>query len=138
MEIPSYLGHAPHHINNHFNGYKAAEWEAWLKYYGIPLLDQNLADEPFQNFSQLSYIYTLATQHTIWWSELCTVSFLCSYFIQNYERLYYQNDPQQLPVCTVNIHYLAHLAAHIQDCGPAQYWWQFPMERYCGIVKPMG
>ena len=138
MEIPSYLGHAPRRIDNHFNGYKAAEWEAWLKYYGIPLLDQNLDDNQLQNFSDLSRIYTLATQYTIQQSELYTINILCSRFIQTYERLYYQKDPKRLSVCTVNIHYLTHLAAHIQDCGPARYWWQFPMERYCGIIKPMG
>src|SRR6266480_3936654 len=138
MKISFYLSHAPHCIDNYSNDYKAAEWEAWLKYYGIPLLDQNLDDEQLQNFSNLSRIYTLATQYTIQQSELHTVSALCSHFIQNYERLYYRNDPKQLSVCTVNIHYLAHLAAHIQDCGPARYWWQFPMERYCGFVKPMG
>jgi hypothetical protein len=25
-------GHAPRRINNHYNGDKAAEWEAWLKF----------------------------------------------------------------------------------------------------------
>src|SRR6266480_1432928 len=138
MKISFYLSHAPHCIDNYSNDYKAAEWEAWLKYYSIPLLDQNLDDEQLQNFSDLSRIYTLATQYTIQQSELHTVSALCSHFIQNYERLYYRNDPKRLSVCTVNIHYLAHLAAHIQDCGPARYWWQFPMEHYCGIIKPMG
>ncbi|KAI8930705.1 hypothetical protein NX059_012314 [Plenodomus lindquistii] len=23
------------------------------------------------------------------------------------------------------------------DAGPSCYWWQFPMERYCGIIVPM-
>ena len=62
MEISSYLDHAPRHIDNHFNSYKTAEWEAWLKYYDISLLDQNLDDKQLQNFSDLSHIYTLATQ----------------------------------------------------------------------------
>jgi len=136
-EIPSYLGHAPCCIDNHFNSYKAAEWEAWLKYYGIPLLDQNLDDEMLLNFSQLSRIYTLVTQHSIELSELRIIETLSQSFIQGYERLYYRDEPRRLPVCTVNVHYLAHLAAHVQDCGPARYWWQFPMERYCGIIKPM-
>src|SRR4030095_15215230 len=105
MEIPFYLSHASCHIDNHFNCYKAAEWEAWLKYYGISLLNQNLHDNQLQNFSDLSCIYMLATQYTIQQSKLCTIDVLCSCFIQTYERLYYQNDPKQLLICTVNIHY---------------------------------
>ena len=41
---------------------------------------------------------------------------------------------QAPPVCSVNVHYLLHLPAYIRDCGPARYWWQFPMERFCGRV----
>ena len=58
-------------------------------------------------------------------------------FIRKYEELYYYQKSSYLSVYSVNIHYLLHLASHIQDYGPARYWWQFPMERYCGIIKPM-
>ena len=137
MKISFYLNHASCHIDNHFNSYKIAEWKTWLKYYDISLLDQNLDDKQLQNFSDLSCIYILATQYMIQQSELHTVSALCSHFIQSYERLYYQNDSRQLSVCTVNIHYLTHLAAHIQDCESAWYWWQFSMKCYCDIIKSM-
>lgn len=50
---------APRRIDKHYKGYKAAEWEAWLKHYGIPLLDQHLGDEYVDNFRQLNKIYSL-------------------------------------------------------------------------------
>jgi hypothetical protein len=42
-----------------------------------------------------------------------------------------------MKLCTVNFHYLTHLRQHLLDAGPACYWWQFPMERLCGIIVPM-
>ena len=135
-EIPTYLSRAPRRIDKHYKGYKAVEWEAWLRYYGTPLLDQHLDNRYVGNFSKLSQIYSLATQCSIRRLELPDLETLIIDFVQQYERLYYRCQSKRLPVCTVQIHYLAHLAAHIRDCGPARYWWQFPMERYCGIIKP--
>ena len=68
---------------------------------------------------------------------LVTLEELTANFVRSYERLYYRCEPKRLPVCSVNIHYLVHLASHIRDCGPMRYCWQYPMERYCGIIKPM-
>ena len=36
----------------------------------------------------------------------------------------------------MQIHSLVHFASYARDFGPACYYWQFPMERYCGIIKP--
>jgi hypothetical protein len=134
--IPSYLGHAPRRIDNHYNSYKAAEWEAWLKLFGVPLLDQHLDERYVDNFRTLSRIYTLATRHSLNGVDIDLLEVLALQFVQSFESLYFGGDPQKLPVCSVNIHYLLHLPLYIRDCGPAKYWWQFPMERFCGILKP--
>jgi Transposase family tnp2/Domain of unknown function (DUF4218) len=136
-DIPTYLTRSPRRIDKHYKGYKAAEWEAWLRYYGIPLLDQNLGDEYVDNFRQLSQIYSLATKYTITEADISLLERITIDFVKKFEELYYRQEKKRLPVCSVNIHYLVHLVFHIRDCGPARYWWQFPMERYCGIIKPM-
>lgn len=136
-DIPTYLGHAPRRISNHYNGFKAAEWEAWLTLFGVPLLDQHLDEDYVANFRTLGRFYSLATRHSIPYAETANVANLAEDFVHSYERLYYRGDPERLPVCTVNVHYLIHFASYIRDCGPARYWWQFPMERFCGIIKPM-
>jgi hypothetical protein len=135
-EIPTYLGHAPRRINNHYKGYKAAEWEAWLKLFGVPLLDQRLNEAYVENFRTLSRIYTLATRHSLIRVDIDLLEVLVLQFVRSFEDLYFGGDPQKLPVCSVNIHYLLHFPLYIRDCGPARYWWQFPMERFCGILKP--
>jgi hypothetical protein len=58
-DIPASLCRAPRRIDKHYKGYKAAEWEAWLKHYGIPLLDQHLGDEYVDNFRQLNKIFSI-------------------------------------------------------------------------------
>jgi hypothetical protein len=108
-----------------------------IRYYGIPLLDQHLGDECVDNFRQLSRIFSLATQRLIKETELVTLDELTANFVRSYERLYYRREPKRLPVFSVNIHYLVHLASHIRGCRPMRYCWQYPMERYCGIIKPI-
>lgn len=135
-DVPSFLGHAPRSIKQHYKGYKAAEWKAWLLFYGSPLLDQNMGDEYVDNFRLLGQFYRLATRHSLGHADICRIQQIAIKFVQGYERLYYHGDPKRLPVCTINTHYLLHFADYIRDCGPACYWWQFPMERYCGIIKP--
>ena len=134
--IPTYLSNTPRRIDNHHKGFKAAEWEAWVKLFGVPLLDQRLDDSCVDNFRLLSCIYSLSTQMSLRHSEVVILDDLVVRFVRSYEDIYYRRDPQRISVCSVNIHYLLHLPLYIRDCGPARYWWQFPMERFCGILKP--
>ena len=34
----------------------------------------------------------------------------------------------------ISFHYLLHVAKSIEDFGPCRGYWQFPMERMCGIL----
>jgi hypothetical protein len=136
-EIPSYLGHAPRRIDKNHGGFKAAEWKAWLLYYAVPLLNQHLDEKYVANIRKLSHIFTLATKWQMNKEDCQQVASLCIQFVKEYEELYYYGKESNLPNCRINIHYLLHLGQYIKDCGPACYWWQFVMERYCGIIKPL-
>ena len=136
-DLPAYLGNAPRPIGNHYSSYKAAEWKAWLLLLGTPLLDQRLDEIYVANFRDLSQFYFLSTQHKLMEADVLHIEQLSTQFVKDYETLYYRNEPDRLPVCTVNVHSLLHFGLYIRDLGPACYWWQFVMERYCGIVKPM-
>lgn len=39
-----------------------------------------------------------------------------------------------MQTCTVNVHYLLHVADSIQYIGPVWTYWAFPMERFCSFV----
>lgn len=54
-----------------------------------------------------------------------------------YFREYYQYNTQRLAACRISLHYILHVADCIKYCGPCWSHWQFPMERVCGIFKPL-
>ena len=135
--IPLSLGHAPRRINNHYKGFKAAEWKAWLVHYGSPLLWKHLDETYLANFRDLGTFYRLATAPAVSHDDVSQIAIIARNFVRCYEKIYYRNEQARLPVCTVNIHSLLHFADWITDCGPACYFWQFPMERHCGDIKPM-
>lgn len=37
----------------------------------------------------------------------------------------------------MSFHYLLHVAECIADCGPCWTFWQYPMERLCGMLLPL-
>jgi hypothetical protein len=135
-DIPAFLGHAPRPIDRNYKGFKASEWKAWLLLYGVPLLDQHLPSEYVENFRVLGQLYSLATRHSLLEVDVSSISSLAARFVKSFEQLYYKGESNRLSVCTVNIHMLLHLSQYIRDLEPACYWWQFPMERFCGIIKP--
>jgi hypothetical protein len=135
--IPLSLGHAPRRIDRHHKGFKAAEWKAWLIHYGPPLLWKHLPETYLANFRDLGTFYRLATAPVVSIDDVLQIALIARKFVCSYEEIYYRNEPARLPVCTINIHSILHFADWITDCGPACYFWQFPMERFCGIIKPM-
>src|SRR5579871_4979987 len=135
--IPLSLGHAPRRINNHYKGFKAVEWKEWLIHYGTPLLWKHLDETYLANFRDLGTFYRLATAPAVSYHDLSQIASIARNFVCRYEKIYYRNEQARLPVCTINIHSILHFADWIADFGPACYFWQFPMERFCGIIKPM-
>ena len=51
-------------------------------------------------------------------------------------RIYIQQNMARIPIATLPIHYLLHIAQGIRRCGPVWCTWAFPMERYCGSLLP--
>lgn len=54
------------------------------------------------------------------------------------KRIYFQENKRRLPVCTLPIHTLLHLADYIEGWGPVWCYWSYPMERFCGHLKHGG
>ena len=44
---------------------------------------------------------------------------------------------ERLPGMLISFHYLLHISECIMDCGPCWSFWQFPMERLCGLLIPL-
>lgn len=129
QQIPASLGHAPRDIFKHYNGFKAAEWKAWLLLYGPSLLEQRLPEKYLVNFRDLRRIYFLSTKQCVTATDVQNIHNLAIKFVRNFEDLYYRHEVTRLSVCRINVHSLLHLAKNIEACASAAYWWQFPMER---------
>jgi len=52
-------------------------------------------------------------------------------------RLYYKRKYEQLPAMLLSFHYILHVFDSIIDCGPCWTFWQYPMERLCGMLLPL-
>jgi len=52
-------------------------------------------------------------------------------------RNYGKRDRTRLPAYKMVFHYLLHMKKSIQDCGPCWTFWQYPMERLCGMLQPL-
>lgn len=50
---------------------------------------------------------------------------------------YYKKEEERLSGMLISFHYLLHISECIKDCGPCWSFWQFPMERMCGILLPL-
>ena len=59
------------------------------------------------------------------------------YIIYKNFRYYYKYDSQRLSACRISFHYLLHVTDCIKYCGPCWSYWQFPMERLCGMLLPL-
>src|SRR5215216_4706581 len=44
------------------------------------------------------------------------------------------DDVDRSSIFLISFHYLLHVAKSIEDFGPCRGYWQFPMERMCGML----
>ena len=58
-------------------------------------------------------------------------------YIYFFHRNYYKYSSQRLSACRISFHYLLHVTDCIKYCGPCWSYWQFPMERFCGMLLPL-
>ncbi|GES86786.1 hypothetical protein GLOIN_2v1812804 [Rhizophagus clarus] len=49
----------------------------------------------------------------------------------------YGLEGEKLPAYLISFHYLLHIGDCIEDLGPCYEFWQFLMERYCGMLIPL-
>lgn len=132
--IPYALGPAPNSIVN-WKNWKTHEWQAWVLIYAPIVLKYELPTEYYDNLITFRHLYRLALQKSISKQHRLDIKQLASQFVQDFERLYYNNDPEYLPVCSTQIHYLLHLHQNIHSFGPAYQWAQWSMERYLRTYK---
>ena len=47
------------------------------------------------------------------------------------------DEEDRSSIFLISFHYLLHVVESIEDFGPCRGYWQFPMERMCGMLIPL-
>ncbi|UZO29815.1 uncharacterized protein OCT59_023270 [Rhizophagus irregularis] len=135
--MPNEIGHPSQDILKYHNGYKAVEWRNCIILFSLPLLKKYLNKRHLQGWSNIVKAVKLCLEPVILEDQVDDVQQLLKKFLDYYEREYYQHNSQRLAVCQISFYYLLHVANCIKYCGPSWTYWQFPMERICGILQPL-
>ncbi|KAH7338457.1 hypothetical protein B0J17DRAFT_695263 [Rhizoctonia solani] len=117
--------------------FTAESWSFWALYIGPILLRNRFRREIYySHFVKLVRILHLCLQFNITTDELEEIRLGLADWVRAYEKLYYQYNLSRLPVCTLTIHGLLHIADSIAAVGPPWVYWAFPTERFCGSLLP--
>nr|GAT43162.1 predicted protein [Mycena chlorophos] len=115
--------------------FNAEAWCFWFLYLAPALLRNRLPDAHYQHMCKLGDIIKFCLQWSIRRDDLDWFEGLCIEWVQEYEELYYGYSEENMPVCTLTIHAVLHVADDIRFCGPGWVTWTFFVERFCGFLK---
>jgi hypothetical protein len=132
--VPVRVGTAPRSTRS-FGNWTTHEWRSHFLTYGAPALTYYLPAEYSTNF--LCYRQLLCTTSSRGFTslEIQTFEGQAVSFVREYERLYYHGDPELLPSCTIQFHYLLHIGQNIRDFGPPLGFAQWSLERFLRTVR---
>ena len=128
---PDYIERLPRDLEQHFNHLKAAEYEAFLLYYGIPCLQGYLPDPYLEHFAMLSESIHILLGDSISNAELDRAELMLNQFYAQFADLYGNS-------CSgLNIHNIGcHLVDFVRRWGPLYCWSAFGFEDINGqLVK---
>ncbi|KAF9546385.1 hypothetical protein CPC08DRAFT_738550 [Agrocybe pediades] len=135
--IPTAYGARPPNIADNKMSCTADTWSFWLLYIGPILLQGRFTQEVYYtHFIELVKLVNMCLQFEIARTDVDVIRKGFASWVEQYERLYYQTSPDRLPACPVTVHNLLHVADGIEAIGPVWAYWVFPVERFCGLLKP--
>ncbi|THH18872.1 hypothetical protein EW146_g2190 [Bondarzewia mesenterica] len=134
--LSSYTARPPN-VANDQSTTTADSWSFWTLYIGPVLLRRRFRNSKYYtHFIELVKLLHLCLQFEISAEDLNAIREGFVKWVEKYESFYYQGSPARISACPVTIHALLHIADGIEACGPVWAYWAFPMERYCGLIRP--
>ncbi|QRV90391.1 hypothetical protein RhiJN_18409 [Ceratobasidium sp. AG-Ba] len=134
--IPSaFVGTLPD-IAKDRNHYKAEAFSFWFLYLGPILLKDRLPRVYYQHYLLIREVVNRILQFDMRRDSLDELDRMVREWVGEYERLYYQYQPERLPTCPLTIHALLHMVYYIRMTGPLWASWAYVMERMCGHLLP--
>ncbi|OSC98297.1 hypothetical protein PYCCODRAFT_1418135 [Trametes coccinea BRFM310] len=135
--IPSAFGAALPNIATDRNLFTAEMWANFTLYLAPALLRERFRDSRYyKHFLHLVELLKICLQFEYSTSDVKTVRDGFAQWVKDYEKLYYQYDPERLSMCPLTLHALLHVGDSMEYSAPVWAAWEFPTERYCGILIP--
>ncbi|TFK82780.1 hypothetical protein K466DRAFT_499707 [Polyporus arcularius HHB13444] len=134
--IPSAFGPRSPNMANDKTSWTADSLSFWSLYVAPVVLQGRFLHRRYYNhFVRLVKLIHLCLAFEITIEEIDELRRGFVDWVKDYEKIYYQYDPERLSTCPVTIHALLHIADSIVWAGPVWTSWAFPMERYCGSLQ---
>ncbi|KDQ10505.1 hypothetical protein BOTBODRAFT_163812 [Botryobasidium botryosum FD-172 SS1] len=132
--IPSAFGSRVPNIAKNRGDFSAEAYSIWTLFLGPVLLWKFLKKPYYDHFVDLVTLLTVCMRFELTPTDVRFIRDGFVKWVQRYEELYYRSDTHRLPVCTINVHSLLHIADSIEQCGPVWAYWCFAVERFCGSL----
>ncbi|KAI0268891.1 hypothetical protein BC834DRAFT_952266 [Gloeopeniophorella convolvens] len=135
--IPASFGARIPNIHTECYSFTAESWLLFATLIGPSVLRNRFAHRKYyDHFIELIVLFNRCLQLSFTEEDIDGIWFGFARWAEDFERIYYQFNLNRLPVCTLPIHALLHLADNITQMGPVWCYWAFPMERFCGSLLP--
>jgi hypothetical protein len=132
--VPTCIGTAPRGTGS-FANWTTHEWRSFFLTYGAPAMNYFLPKEYATNFLRYRQLLYYTSQQHFTSAGTTELHTRVQAFLHEYEDLYYGGDPDLLPSCTIQLHYLLHLSQNIRDFGPPSCYAQWSLERFLRTMK---
>ncbi|KAJ8090928.1 hypothetical protein PM082_024852 [Marasmius tenuissimus] len=115
----------------------ADAYSFWLQHLG-PVLLENHFPRPvyYKHFIKFVKLVRLCLEFKLEPAQVEEIRNGFKAWVEEYEKLYYQHDPDRVRACPLTLHALLHIVDGLEWVGPVWTYWAFPMERYCGRLQP--
>lgn len=111
--------------------WKAKEWENWILYYSLPVVELYLEEKVFKHWALFVEAFYLGLQTVIVRADLERIDYLMKQFQLHTERIYTKS------AMTFNVHIALHWARSIYNWGPSWAHNAFPFESGNGKLLRM-
>ncbi|KAG8870580.1 hypothetical protein FRB98_001528 [Tulasnella sp. 332] len=135
--IPSAFGCRVPNLRENRSHFIAESWMLFASFVGPAVLHRRFTRPAYyKHFISLVQIINLCLEYELTDEMIQQIKDQCIKWVEDFERIYLQYSEEHLPVCTLPIHALLHIAQDIRNMGPMWTYWAFPMERFCGSLLP--
>ncbi len=112
----------PRVIEKHYGDLKATEYQAWLLYYGVPVMLDMLPTKYLRHFALLAEATHILLGDNITDQELIRAESLLTIFYKQFAKYYGAGS------CGLNVHNVSHLVHFVRLMGPVWAWSCFAFE----------